>query len=132
MRQVIRGFVTYVIRQQKVKCTKCNQCNKTMHYNQVEIKCHVCNKYYHSKCANVSFEDFKQFYSWVCDTCDICDTLPFSALDNNKLYLSLQAKDLPISDNISISQSFTIKTLLDKIPGHVTIQTQDFLSDTIN
>ena len=59
------------------------------------------------------------------------NALPFSKLDNSRLALSLQAKEDPNLDNLSLFPSFTIRSLLDKIPGNITIQTDDFLSDSI-
>ena len=67
---------------------------------------------------------------WVCLKC-LSNNLPFSSLDNNELYLELNNASLPESISSSISMpSFTIQSLLDKMPGQ-NFDTDDFLSETI-
>ena len=56
--------------------------------------------------------------SWMCGLC-IDDTLPFAKLDNEKLKLTMQAKDRDFGDHVVLSPSFTIQSLLDKFPGSI-------------
>ena len=60
--------------------------------------------------------------------CKICidDTLPFAKLDNEKLKLTIQAKDANFGDHVIHSPSFTIQSLIDKIPGSMNCNSDDF------
>ena len=69
--------------------------------------------------------------SWICGVC-IDDTLPFAKLDNEKLKLTMQAKDTIFGDNVTLSPSFTIQSLLDKMPGSMISNSDDFLTDSIS
>ena len=110
------------------KKIKCGRCSNTVPKNNIGIKCQCCQKFFHSKCAGLSLKDFTE--NWLCDGC-LITALPFSNLDNPRLGLLLQAKEDPNLDNLNLFPSFTIRSLLDKIPGNITIQTDDFLSDSI-
>ena len=50
---------------------------------------------------------FQMLDSWMCGVC-IDDTLPLAKLDNEKLKLTMQAKDTIFGDNVILSPSFTI------------------------
>ena len=44
----------------------------------------------------------------------------------------MQAKDINFGDRVNLSPSFTIQTLLGKIPGSVNESNDEFLSDSIS
>lgn len=110
---------------------KCKLCKKTIPKNNIVINCFECKNSYHSKCAGISFDKYNKCDKWNCNGC-VDKTMPFASLDNNELFFTIEGKTIPSSDDIKLSPSFTIQSLLDKIPGNITIQTDDFLSDTIN
>ncbi len=58
--------------------------------------------------------------------------MPFSKLDNEKLKLTMLAKDVNFGDQVTLSPSFTIQSLLDKIPGSLNGSSDDFLADSIS
>ena len=43
-----------------------------------------------------------------------------------------QGKNSSENGNLKLFPSFTVQTLLDKIPGSIRIETDEFLSDSIN
>ena len=53
-------------------------------------------------------------------------------LDNEKLKLTMQAKDINFGDQVNLSPSFTIQSPLEKNPGSNNGSNDDFLSDTIS
>ena len=110
------------------KKVKCGGCSKTIPKNSIGIKCKNCKKNFHSKCTNTSLRNFEE--NWLCDGC-LISTLPFSNVNNQRFGLTLQAKNEPNLENLQLFPSFTIRSLLDKIPGKFTIQTDEFLSDSI-
>ena len=58
--------------------------------------------------------------------------MPFTGIDNNNLHLEIQITPLR-DDDIIIreSQSFTIQSLLDKMPGQ-NFETDEFMSESIS
>ena len=52
-------------------------------------------------------------------------------MDNPNFCVTLDGRSLPKTDSLNILPSFSIQTLLDKISGSVTIETDEFLSDSI-
>ena len=120
-----------IIKYENKNQTKCSACKLTIPKNKVEIKCVTCDNFFHSKCAKLTIKMFKKIESWQCNSC-IDNTLPFSKLDNEKLKLTMQAKDINFGDQVNLSPSFTIQSLLDKIPGSINGSNEDFLSDTIS
>ena len=113
------------------KRVKCGDCKKTIPKNNIGIICNSCNKNFHSHCSGISLQKYCELSNWLCDSCTISE-LPFSDLDNCRFGLTLHGKEIPNHDNFDIFPSFTIRSLLDKISGHITIQTDDFLSDSID
>ena len=112
------------------KKVKCGKCCKTVPNNSSDIKCLKCKKYFHGKCAKITNNKYLESNSWICTSC-VCNEMPFRAIDNNNLALDLNGLTID-NDNINITPSFTIATLLDKIPGNIIIETDEFLSDSIN
>ena len=111
--------------------TKCNKCRKTIAKKKVIIKCNQCECYYHSICAGVSFSQFRKCTSWTCNLC-VEIILPFATLSDEKLKLTLKGKDITFGENITLTPSFTIQSLLEKIPGTFSEKTEDYLSDTVD
>jgi hypothetical protein len=74
---------------------------------------------------------FSLSHKWYCNCCSI-SFLPFSKIDNTRLGLTLQGKSVPDQENLEVHPNFSIQTLLDKIPGKITIETDEFLSDSIS
>ena len=58
--------------------------------------------------------------------------LPFSAIENEDLFMVLNAKEPHVSESLNLNPSFTIRTLLDKLPGDKSNFTEDFLSNSIS
>ena len=56
--------------------------------------------------------------------------LPFFELDDPQLKLTLQARSVDDSTGLKLLPNFTIQSLLDKIPGSFTIETDEFVSDS--
>ena len=52
-------------------------------------------------------------------------------MDNTDFCVTLDGRSLPKTDSLNILPSFSIQTLLDKISGAITIETDEFLSDSI-
>ena len=107
--------------------TKCESCKRTIAKNTVPLQCNKCNNYFHKKCTDIKTES----NCWVCKAC-LCTDLPFFSLDNNKLLLTL--KDIDVSDNdyLNLLPSFSIKSLLEKLPGDISIQTGEFIYEKIS
>ena len=110
---------------------KCNSCKKTMANGNINIKCFSCEKYFHSKCSGITNDKFSRSSNWFCDGCSL-GCLPFSNIDNTRLGLTTQGKEVPNHENLEVHPNFSIQTLLDKIPGNITIETDEFLSDSVN
>ena len=103
------------------KCAKCKKSLKPLK----RIACQCCSKKFDIKCSTKNRSS-----NWTCDAC-LDKTLPFSNLNDNEFFLTTQGKDVK-KPNIFTLPSFKIKSLLDKIPGSVSIQTQEFLSSSIS
>ena len=112
------------------KSTKCKKCNHVIKRDKLEIKCFKCKRFFHSKCSKISFDKFRLNKFWVCDFC-ANSTLPFSNLNDEDMRLTLIGQDVPVSHNLSIHPTFAIKTLLDKMPGSISIRAGD-LNDSIS
>ena len=67
--------------------------------------------------------------TWNCNSC-LLKNLPFYNLDNSKLKLTLQGLSAEDTTGLKLLPSFTIQSLLDKIPGTFTIETDEFISDS--
>ena len=108
----------------KTKFDKCSKCKKSITKPYSKVSCQKCSKNFHIKCSHKN-----KFAQWTCDRC-LDSTLPFSNLSDNELFLCMQDKNVKNPDILSLP-SFKIKSLLDKIPGNISIQTQEFLTNTI-
>ena len=108
------------------KRVKCRSCKKSIQINNTIINCSICGNFFHSKCSSISFEKFGCLASWTCDYC-VDKNFPFSSLDTETLFLTMQGKDSNIGEHITLSPSFNIQTLLDKISNNDT-----YISDITN
>ena len=102
-----------------------------MKKTKIDIRCSSCTKSFHSKCADISFECFSKSTDWLCTKC-IDKSLPFSGLNDFDLLLTSQGKDLSNCPDLSTVPSFSMKCLLDKIPGQISIRTDELLSNNIS
>ena len=104
----------------ELKLPKCSSCKRKLANNQRDHRCQSCFKYFHKKCL----------HSTICYNCS-GNELPFSNIDDVVLGLTLEAKE-NLVDRLNYYPSFSMKTLLDKFPGEIRIETDDFLSNGIN
>ena len=108
---------------------KCSLCSKRVkNYASIDKnRCSNCNNFYHFKCLGL--KEGSKSSAWLCQVC-LSRNLPFFELDSTNLQLTLQARSVDDSSGLKILPNFTIQSLLDKIPGSFTIETDEFLSDS--
>ena len=104
------------------KPIKCPTCAKRINNNHLDYKCVVCNNFFHKKCGRISTENSDH---WHCQKC-LLKELPFNLLDDNSFNLTLKAKILE-SESLQLLPSFSVKTLLDKLPGQIELNFHDDL-----
>jgi len=106
---------------------KCGNCNKRIKRSFPATFCSGCSNYFHIKCSYTTKSDFPLADDWQCQRCTL-GCLPFASINKNSLLLAMQGIDGDDSfDNIP---SFSIKSLLDKLPGQK-FSTDEFMSDSI-
>ena len=110
-------------------CQKCSLCNKRIknHALVEKNKCNSCQNFFHFKCLGL--KDGSRSKSWSCQNC-LLKNLPFFNLDDSKLKLTIEGRSAEDSVGLKLLPSFTVQSLLDKIPGSFTIETDEFLSDS--
>ena len=107
---------------------KCHTCRRTIAKTSVPLNtCSKCKNKFHKKCAKV--QSGKN--DLVCNECT-ASLFPYFNINDNEFLVLSSGNKMPADMNLEILPSFSIKTLLDKLPGNVTIQTGDFSSDYIN
>ena len=108
---------------------KCGLCSKRVkNYASIEKnRCSNCKNFFHFKCLGL--KEGSKSTSWNCQAC-LLSNLPFFELDNPQLKLTLQARSVDDSTGLKLLPNFTIQSLLDKIPGSFTIETDEFVSDS--
>ena len=108
---------------------KCGLCSKRVkNYAFIEKnRCSNCNNFFHFKCLGL--KEGSKSASWYCQVC-LLRNLPFFELDDPQLKLTLQARSVDDSTGLKLLPNFTIQSLLDKIPGSFTIETDEFVSDS--
>ena len=104
---------------------KCLHCKKTIAKSIIPINCTHCGGTFHKKC---SIGNSDQQY-----TCKPYSfrALPLYDLNDDKFLSTLNALDNIVSDNLNILPSFSIKSKLDKFPGHISFQTGENLAKNI-
>ena len=100
-----------------IKPKKCPRCTKRINVNHLEYKCLACSHFFHKKCGRISNENAE---NWHCCKC-LLQELPFNSLDDISFSLNLKAKILESESLQLLLPSFSIKTLLDKLPGQIEI-----------
>ena len=115
----------FCVKPPKTQYEKCGNCKKSITKPYSKVSCQKCSKGFHIKCSHKNKTSL-----WTCHGC-IESTLPFSTLSDNELFLCMEGKNVENPDFLSL-KSFKIKSLLDKIPGNISIQTQEFLTNTIS
>ena len=108
---------------------KCRLCSKRVkNYASIEKnRCSNCKKIFHIKCLGL--KEGSKSTSWNCQAC-LLSNLPFFELDNPQLKLTLETRSVDDSNGLKLLPNFTIQSLLDKIPGSFTIETDEFVSDS--
>ena len=95
-----------------------------------DVICDFCKTYYHVQCSGISKASFlllkQKGEHWKCFDC-MANVLPFSHIDNNELFLEMENK----TELIDTTPSFTIQSLLDKMPGQ-NFETDKFMSESIS
>ena len=109
-------------------CNKCNKpkkcpgCTKRINFNHLKYKCISCSNFFHKKCGRISTENS---HNWPCNKC-LLQELPFYLLDDISFSLTLKGKILE-SESLQLLPSFSVKTLLDKLPGQIELNFHDDL-----
>ena len=106
---------------------KCFGCKNTIATNRIPIACTQCKKSYHASCEGISVDLYLKSKEWICRKC-ICLCMPFESIDNEKLKLTNQCKDLESGGDLQSHPTFSIQTLLDKFPG--SFSCEDFSFET--
>ena len=110
------------------KKSKCGQCSNRI--NQfVYLYCHSCQKYFHLYHYSLKKKNLPLPPDWACDSCTI-SVLPFSNITKDDFLFTIHGISEKISEPFSGLSSFSIKSLLDKLPGQK-ISTDEFLSNSI-
>ena len=106
---------------------KCFGCKKTIAQNRIPITCTKCKNVHHASCERISVEFYLKSKDWICNKC-ICSSMPFENIDNEKLKITIQAKDIEFGEHLQSNPAFSIQTLLDKFPG--SFSCEDFSFET--
>ena len=106
---------------------KCGKCSKRIKRSFPATFCSECSNYFHIKCSGATKNDFPLADDWTCPKCTLSG-LPFASIDTNSLLLTMHGIDS--DDSLNKTPSFSIKSLLDKLPGQK-FSTDEFLSDSI-
>ena len=114
----------FCVKPPKTKFEKCCECKKSISKPYCKVSCQKCSDSFHIKCSHKNKSSH-----WTCNRC-LDSSLPFSNLNDNELFLCMQGKNVSNPDIFALP-SFKIKSLLEKIPGNISIQTQEFLTNTI-
>lgn len=109
----------------KVPKVKCQHCQKTIAKSIIPIKCTQCSSTFHKKCSTGNSGQ-----SFVCKTCSF-SVLPLFNLNDEKFLSTLNALDNIVSENLNILPSFSIKSKLDKLPKHISLQTGENFSKNL-
>ena len=87
---------------------KCFGCKKTIAQNRVPITCTQCKNPYHAGCEGIKVDLYLKSHEWVCKKC-ICMSLPFESIDNEKLKLTNQGKDVEFGEHLQSHPAFSIQ-----------------------
>ena len=110
------------------KKSKCGQCSNRI--NQfVYLYCHSCQKFFHLYHYSLKKKNLPLPPDWACDSCTI-SVLPFSNITKDDFLFTIHGISEKTSNPFSGLSSFSIKSLLDKLPGQK-ISTDEFLSNSV-
>ena len=123
--QIFSENVTEIIPPPKKE--KCGTCNHKFKKSFPSICCSNCSRYFHISCSGSSGKNALSILNWQCSKC-LIEVLPFSTIGQNELLLALNGCNQVEIDTLNKEPSFTIKSLLDKMPGQK-FSTDEFLSD---
>ena len=111
------------------KC-KCASCKKNIKINNPAAHCSYCSNYFHLNCEKLSKSDFPLSSTWCCSIC-IMKNLPFSQIGDDNLSMTLHGmNDESVSILTEGAPSFSLKSLLDDMPGQK-FDTDQFINNTI-
>ena len=111
------------------KKTKCDSCNKNINKGAHVPQCTTCNKYNHLQFVKLTRKNFPLPFDWQCKKC-CTQLLAFSEITNDDLLLTIEGIDKKSADFLKNVPSFSIQTLIDKLPGQK-FDTDEFISDGI-
>ena len=121
-------FSDYEITDGKLKCSECKQRTKP---GSPVAYCCECRYYFHLKCQGLTKKDIPLTPDWICQGC-IMKAFPFSSVTDENMKLTNHGLS---DDNIEFAvkdcPSFSIKSLLDQMPGQK-IETDQFMTNTIH
>ncbi len=113
------------------KQCKCGFCKKRLRKNIPAAHCTICSNYYHFKCENLRKKRLSLTPTWCCSLCTL-KQLPFFEIGDDNMLLTIQGLNEETTTYFANkAPSFSIKSLLDQIPGQ-TFETDQFLSDTVS
>ena len=113
------------------KRKKCGHCSKKIPLHMTIIQCALCDTFFHGSCS-IPLIEFQKTIGWTCDPCMRAgNPLPFSTIDDDNLLMTLTANDTAF-EYIQLHPSFTVQSLLNRIPGDKSDTSEDFLTESIS
>ena len=105
-------------------------CRKRTEIGTYVAYCCECHNYFHLKCEKVNKNDIPLPHDWICSRCTM-KTLPFGNINDENMKLANHGLNNECIDFlIDKCPSFSIKSLLDEMPGKK-INTDQFMSNSI-
>ena len=121
-------FCEYTVTERKVRCSGCN---KGIPKGISVAHCCKCQCYFHLKCEKLRKDGIALLPDWICMGCTM-KILPFSNInDENMKLVNKGLNDEDIEFVLDKCPSFSIKSLLDQMPGQK-IDSNQFMSNTIH
>ena len=112
------------------KKTKCDTCSRNIKKGANIPQCTTCNKFNHLQCVKLTKKNSSSLPpDWQCNKC-CTQSLPFSEITNDDFLLTVEALDKKSAEFLKNVPSFSIQTLIDKLPGQK-FDTDEFISDTV-
>ena len=120
-------FSDHVVTYPKSKCSDCKKRTKVGASVVYCCECHCC---FHLTCAKINKNKIPLSLGWICQRC-VMNELPFSSINDENMKLTNHGLSDDIIDSVvDKCPSFSIKSLLDQMPGQK-IDTDQFMSSTI-
>jgi len=96
----------------------CRICDKAVANSHKAIECDICRCWIHIKCNNISSKDYEHLKHdnspWFCIRC-VKETLPFSYLNREDLYLLLNNTELPSDTTLNLSPSIELAETINSL-----------------